>query len=119
MTPRRWANSSRRAAAGASNTISYRFTNSTPDLSLADQRAAVRGALGRWAAVTPLTFVENSTGGDMLHLVGERRPMETATRSTVRAGSLAHCFYPPPGGGSLAGDAHFDEAETWSVNTPP
>jgi hypothetical protein len=32
---------------------------------------------------------------------------------------LAHCFYPPPNGGAIAGDCHFDEAETWSVNLPP
>ena len=100
------------------NTINYRFTNSTPDLPVADQRAAVRGALAKWAAVTPLAFVENATGGDMLvswasgdH--GDGYPFDGAS------GVLAHCFYPPPGGGSLSGDGHFDEAETWSVNTPP
>ncbi|MEP7766321.1 matrixin family metalloprotease, partial [Sanguibacter sp. 26GB23] len=31
---------------------------------------------------------------------------------------LAHGFYPPPGGGDLAGDLHFDEAETWTVALP-
>ena len=102
----------------ASNTISYRFTNSTPDLSVNDQRAAIRGALGRWAAVTPLTFVENATGGDML-ISWASGDHGDGNSFDGPSGILAHCFYPPPGGGSLAGDAHFDEAETWSVNTPP
>ena len=56
----------------------------------------------------------------MLHLVGEPATTETATRFDGPSGILAHCFYPPPGGGSTSRvTAHFDEAETWSVNTPP
>jgi acylphosphatase/peptidoglycan hydrolase-like protein with peptidoglycan-binding domain len=100
------------------NTISYRYVNSTPDLSTAEQRAAVRGAFDRWAAVTPLTFVENAAAGDMLISYangdhGDGYPFDGPS------GVLAHCFYPPGGGGSFAGDCHFDDAETWSVNTPP
>ena len=30
-------------------------------------------------------------------------------------GILAHAFYPPPNGGTRAGDSHFDDAETWSL----
>jgi peptidoglycan hydrolase-like protein with peptidoglycan-binding domain len=96
------------------NTVSFRFVNSTADLSINDQRNAVRGAFARWAAVTPLNFSESSSGGDMLiswgvgnH--GDGYPFDGAS------GVLAHCFYPPPGGGSLAGDCHFDDAETWSI----
>ncbi|HKQ54053.1 MAG TPA: matrixin family metalloprotease [Pyrinomonadaceae bacterium] len=29
---------------------------------------------------------------------------------------MAHAFFPPPNGGSLAGDAHFDEDETWTLS---
>ena len=32
---------------------------------------------------------------------------------------LAHAFYPPPNSGALAGDAHFDDAETWTITVPP
>ena len=31
-------------------------------------------------------------------------------------GVLAHAFFPPPNGGSIAGDAHFDDSETWTLN---
>ena len=100
------------------NNVSYSFSNTTPDLSQADQRTAVVGAFGRWAAVTPLAFAENPGGGDVRigwysgdH--GDGSPFDGPS------GILAHCFYPPPNGGDIAGDCHFDEAETWSVNTPP
>ena len=33
------------------------------------------------------------------------------------SGTLAHAFYPLPGAGALAGDSHFDEAETWTLYT--
>ncbi len=31
---------------------------------------------------------------------------------------MAHAFFPPPNGGTIAGDAHYDEAETWAVTLP-
>ncbi|MBJ8205864.1 matrixin family metalloprotease, partial [Bacillus cereus] len=31
---------------------------------------------------------------------------------------LAHAYFPPPNSGSLAGDAHFDDGETWSISSP-
>lgn len=30
---------------------------------------------------------------------------------------LAHAFFPPPNGGSIAGDIHFDEDESWTLKT--
>ena len=101
-----------------SNNLTYRFTNTTPDLNLADQRNALRGAFDRWSRVTPLNFSETTSGGDILigWFAGDHGDGSSFDGSS---GVLAHCFYPPPGGGSFAGDCHFDEAETWSVNTPP
>ena len=31
-------------------------------------------------------------------------------------GTLAHAFFPPPNLGAFAGDIHFDDAETWTLN---
>ena len=98
--------------------VTYSFSNSTPDLSQADQRAAVRGAFARWAAVTPLTFSENAAGGD-IRVGWFSGNHGDGSSFDGPSGILAHCFYPPPNGGDIAGDCHFDEAETWSVNTPP
>ena len=80
---------------------------------------AITQAFGLWAAVTPLSFSEvpmgtipdiviRFVGGDH----GDGNPFDGPS------GVLAHAYYPPPGGGTLAGDTHFDEAETWSVNLP-
>ncbi|NMH96533.1 matrixin family metalloprotease [Pseudonocardia acidicola] len=100
--------------------VTYSHTNTTPDLSAADVRGAVRGALDRWAAVTPLNFTENPSGGDMrIGFFSGDHGDGAANAFDGAGGVLAHCFYPPPNGGDIAGDCHFDEAETWSVNLPP
>jgi peptidoglycan hydrolase-like protein with peptidoglycan-binding domain len=103
-----------------SNALTYGYQNFSSDLTQAQVRTAISQALGLWAAVTPLTFTEipftsnpniviRFVAGD--HLDGS--PFDGPS------GVLAHAFYPPPNGGALAGDSHFDEAETWSVNLPP
>ncbi|MEU2064782.1 matrixin family metalloprotease [Streptomyces sp. NPDC013455] len=103
----------------ASLTVSYSLSNTTPDLTAAEVNAAVRGAFDRWSAVSPLSFVENPAGGDMRigFFSGNHGDGANAAFDGT-GGTLAHCYYPPPSGGSLAGDCHFDEAETWSVNLP-
>ena len=102
------------------NNLSYRFDNFSPDLTQNEQRAALRGAFDRWSAVTPLGFTENPNTGDIRigWYSGDHGDGASNAFDGV-SGTLAHCFYPPPNGGDIAGDCHFDEAETWSVNLPP
>ncbi|XHF22954.1 matrixin family metalloprotease [Corallococcus exercitus] len=98
--------------------LTYRFENFSPDLSQAEIRAAISAALNLWSQVTPLTFVEvtGTTADIRIRFVagdhGDGSPFDGVGHV------LAHAFYPPPNGGDIAGDAHFDEAETWSVNIP-
>ncbi|GII93449.1 matrixin family metalloprotease [Sinosporangium siamense] len=99
-------------------TVTYSYSNSTPDLSLADQRGALKGAFDRWAAVTPLTFREVASEGD-IRIGWYSGDHGDGAAFDGPHGVLAHCFYPPPNGGALAGDCHFDEAENWSINLPP
>lgn len=103
----------------ATNNLRYGFVEFTPDLTQAETRAAVSTALSYWAAVTPLTFAEVPNSSDpeiRIRFVagdhGDGSPFDGAS------GVLAHAFYPPPNGGDIAGDSHFDEAETWSVSLP-
>lgn len=101
------------------NALRYGFVNFTGDLSQAEIRAAVSAAFGYWSAVTPLTFTEVANASNPEIRIrfasgdhGDGSPFDGAS------GVLAHAFYPPPNGGDIAGDAHFDDAETWSVNLP-
>ncbi len=100
--------------------LAFGYNEFTPDLTQAQIRAAILQALQLWSAVTPLTFTE----------VPVASPPDIVVRFVAGAhgdgsdfdgagGILAHGFYPPPNGGALAGDTHFDEAETWSVVLPP
>lgn len=99
--------------------LRYGFVEFTGDITQAQARTAVAAALGYWATVTPLTFTEvpNASNPEIrIRFVagdhGDGSPFDGPS------GVLAHAFYPPPNGGDVAGDAHFDEAETWSVNLP-
>ncbi|MCE0486834.1 matrixin family metalloprotease [Ornithinimicrobium sediminis] len=103
----------------STTTLRYGFVEFTPDLSQAQVRAAVSTAFGYWAAVTPLTFGEipNASNPEIRIRFaagnhGDGSPFDGP------GGVLAHAYYPPPNGGDIAGDTHFDEAETWTVSLP-
>jgi peptidoglycan hydrolase-like protein with peptidoglycan-binding domain len=96
--------------------LRYRFQNFTADLTEAQCRAAITQAFTLWSRSANLTFTESATAEIVIRFVagahGDGNPFDGPS------GVLAHAYYPPPGGGSLAGDAHFDEAETWTTTLP-
>jgi len=97
--------------------ITYRIVNFTTELTQAEIRDAVRQAFDLWGAVVPLTFIEVTGDADILISFvtgdhGDGEPFDGV------GNVLAHAYYPPPNGGDIAGDAHFDDAETWTVNVP-
>ncbi|XP_072042586.1 matrix metalloproteinase-18-like [Amphiura filiformis] len=110
-----------------STSLSYRFNNYTPDLSLSQVRSAIERALGVWAEVTPLTFTREQGGTSFvtasdIEIVfgsgshGINHPADSPFDGSSSAGGvvLAHAFNP----GSvrfrdLRGDMHFDEDERW------
>jgi hypothetical protein len=92
--------------------ITYRINNLSPDLDEATQRAAITTAWTRWAEIVPLIFRGTTQQPDVeIRFVarghGDSSPFDGP------GNVLAHAFFPPPNGGTLAGDAHFDEDETW------
>ncbi len=102
----------------AKRSISYAVETNPANLTMAEVRRAVQTALGLWSAVTGLQFQEVAAAPDIrirfeLGNHGDGSPFDGA------GNVLAHAFYPPPNGGGLAGDAHFDDAETWTVTIPP
>ena len=106
----------------ATNNLRYAFQNFTPDLTEAEIALAVEQAFALWAAYTPLRFtrVPLSVGPEIIIRFapgdhGDGVPFDGA------GSVLAHAFYPsvPPAPPSaIMGDAHFDEAETWTVSVP-
>jgi peptidoglycan hydrolase-like protein with peptidoglycan-binding domain len=97
--------------------LTYRVTNETPDLSDAEVRDAMRFALTLWEEASALSFRETDARADIeIHFVSGEHGDGSSFDGPGRV--LAHAFYPPPNGGPIAGDAHFDEAETWSVAIP-
>ncbi len=107
----------------ATNNLRYAFQNFTPDLSAAEVRLAVEQAFALWAAHTPLRFTEVPLAAGPEIIIrfvagdhGDGAPFDGVS------GVLAHAFYPsvPPAPPTpIMGDAHFDEAETWTVAVPP
>ena len=103
------------------NNLKYKFQNFSTDVSPDKTRAAIAKALDLWSAVTPLSFkrvAKNESAEIVIRFVKGNHGDGASNAFDGTGGVLAHAFYPPPNGGSIAGDAHFDEAETWSVAIP-
>ncbi|HSE15878.1 MAG TPA: matrixin family metalloprotease [Pyrinomonadaceae bacterium] len=98
--------------------VTYSFSNFTGDLTQQIIIANIRRAFQAWSAVCFLTFTEVAGTGDIAIAFrtgnhGDGSPFDGP------GNVLAHGFYPPPNGGSIAGDLHFDDGETWTTNNPP
>lgn len=99
--------------------FTYSFSTLSPDISFSAERGIIGQAFGLWSNVTRVKPAEVTDGGSGScagniriwwasgdH--GDGYPFDGA------GGVLAHAFYPPPVNTScVAGDIHFDEAETW------
>ncbi|MER5261987.1 matrixin family metalloprotease [Actinosynnema sp. NPDC002837] len=97
------------------STITYSFANTTGDLPIAAQRAAVRAALKMWADVAPLRFQEVTGAADIEFSWQTGNHGDPLDPFDGPGGVLAHAFFPPPTySNPIAGDVHFDDAETWT-----
>ncbi len=100
-----------------SNNLTYKFVNGTADLAGDAEQDFVRQAFQVWADVTPLTFTEVVGQGDADFLVSWVTGDHGDGSSFDGPGHvLAHAFFPPPINPhpGIAGDVHFDDAETWA-----
>ncbi len=100
--------------------LNYYFVNGTPDISGTGEQTAFQSALNAWSAVANLSFTQifsanQSRTFDVLWASGNHGDGNNFDGPN---GVLAHAYYPigvnPE---SIAGDVHFDEAETWSLTT--
>jgi hypothetical protein len=101
-----------------SNQLTYKFINGTDDLPSDTERGIVRQAFDVWSEVTPLTFTEVTGSTDATILISWELGDHGDGASFDGAGHvLAHAFFPPPVNPhpGIAGDMHFDDAETWAT----
>jgi hypothetical protein len=99
--------------------LTYFFLNGTSDIGGDGGRQAVRDAFALWAGATSLSFTEVSSAvsADIVILWGVGDHGDGSPFDGVN-GVLAHAYY-PPSNGLFAGDAHFDDSETWTLGLRP
>lgn len=99
--------------------ITYTIENTPANLSIGQIRNSIAQALSIWTAVTPLEFSEipqqQNADFRIKFVEGDH---SDGVPFDGPGFVLAHAFFPPPNSGELAGDAHFDTAETWNVVIP-
>lgn len=93
----------------------------SPDVFVASERGIIGQAFGLWSNVTRVFPQEVQDDGNCAGNIriwwavgdhGDGYPFDGP------GGVLAHAFYPPPvNAGCIAGDIHFDDAETWVTPT--
>jgi len=94
--------------------ITYCFKNKTADLDPGVQKTEIRNAFAQWANIVPLVFQEVRTESADIQIRFEQGNHNDNWPFDGNGGILAHAFFPPPNGGSLAGDVHYDDDETWA-----
>jgi hypothetical protein len=98
--------------------LGYSFSKLTDQLPGDSARAEILRAFNEWAKYIKLTLAPASTADsaktvNILFATGDHGD---SYPFDGRGGVLAHTFYPaPPNPESLAGDMHFDNAETWKI----
>lgn len=77
---------------------------------------AIETAFTAWSDVADITFVEVPDGGESVDSVGVSGDIRLGGHTfDGSSGVLAHAYFPPVNGVTIAGDIHFDIAETWKL----
>ncbi len=100
------------------NNLTYKYLNSTPDLSVDRQREINNEAFQKWAEICALEFQHEQDNQNTDITIafhrgshGDGSPFDD--QGGPDGNTLAHAFFPPPLGGQWAGSLHFDEYELW------
>ena len=97
--------------------LTYYIHNTSSHLTFESRQLAIQNAFQTWSDVSTLTFIQVSSpdSADIkLKWVtgnhGDGHPFDGPSHI------LAHAFFPPPLGGSNAGQVHFDDDEEWATD---
>jgi len=97
--------------------LTYAFENDPADLPAETAKTIIREQFAKWAAVCKLSFTEVTTAQNPHLRIAWKKGDHNDGEAFDGAGNvLAHAFYPPPTGGAHAGQLHFDEDETYSID---
>ena len=100
-----------------SASLTFWFGNLTPSLPNASVMIEIQRALSAWSQVVNVDFQQTSSSSsprsiDILFALGDHGD---GTPFDGPGKVIAHTFYPPPNPESIAGDMHFDLAESWRI----
>ena len=99
------------------NNLTYAFENDPADLTAAQAKTEIRAQFAKWEAVCGLSFTEVTTAQNPTFKIAWKKGDHNDGSPFDGVGNvLAHAFYPPPRGGNHAGELHFDEDETFSLD---
>ncbi|XP_071498280.1 interstitial collagenase-like [Diadema antillarum] len=98
--------------------LTWRMVNYTPDLSRGTVENIMESALQTWADVSQLTFRQVRSGQADIEISFAHGDHRDGNPFDGSGGVLAHAYFPTPDRSySIAGDAHFDEAEAYTDRT--
>jgi hypothetical protein len=101
-------------------TLSYAFSQMTVQLDPASAQSEILRAMAEWSKVVQITWQPgaNPTGTHTVNILWATGNHGDGFPFDGPGGILAHTFYPaPPNPEPIAGDMHFDDAESWHIGT--
>lgn len=104
--------------AGQTTELHYAFESLTPKVEAGAARAEIERAFREWAKYANLTFTGSidPTAPRTIAIRFAEGPHGDAYPFSGAGASLAHTFFPaPPNPEPIAGNMHFDAAETWGI----
>ncbi|XP_073813979.1 LOW QUALITY PROTEIN: matrix metalloproteinase 1 [Musca autumnalis] len=93
--------------------LTYKISKYPKRLKRSDVDTEVAKAFSVWSEYTDLTFTAKTTGPVHIEIKFVESEHGDGDAFDGVGGTLAHAFFPVFGG-----DAHFDDAEQWTVNSP-
>lgn len=100
--------------------LTYVFSQMTPQLDPGAARAEISRAMGEWSKVVKVTWNpgSNAIGPKTVNILFASGAHGDGYPFDGQGNVLAHTFYPaPPNPEPIAGDMHFDNAESWRIGS--